>query len=106
MKHGGIALRSNNSVVVVSDEAVRVVLRKRVVNAMDRTVDMLAPSEAELAVVVVIDLPLVLDGGWPDGGRSSGGTCEHASGQDLRQTQEPYVPWSHRISSEKFVRTP
>ena len=43
MKHGGIALRSNNSVVVVSDEAVRVVLRKRVVNAMDRTVDMLAP---------------------------------------------------------------
>ena len=53
MKYSGIDLHSNNSVVVVSDEADRVLVRKRVPNDLPTVLGMLAPHREELAGVVV-----------------------------------------------------
>ncbi len=53
MKYSGIDLHSNNSVVVVSDEADRALVRKRVPNDLSAVLGMLAPYREELAGVVV-----------------------------------------------------
>jgi transposase len=53
MKYSGIDLHSNNSVVVVIDEADRVIVEKRMPNDLLAIVDILAPHREELAGVVV-----------------------------------------------------
>ena len=53
MKYSGIDLHSNNSVVVVSNEADRVLVRKRVPNDLAMIFGMLEPHREELAGVVV-----------------------------------------------------
>jgi transposase len=53
MKYSGIDLHSNNSVVVVSDEADRVLLRQRLPNQLSTIVAALEPYRDELAGVVV-----------------------------------------------------
>lgn len=53
MKYSGIDLHSNNSVVVVIDEADRVIVEKRMPNDLLAIIDILAPHREELAGVVV-----------------------------------------------------
>lgn len=53
MKYSGIDLHSNNSVVVVSDEADRVVYRRRLPNELGKILEALEPHRRELAGVVV-----------------------------------------------------
>jgi transposase len=53
MKYSGIDLHSNNSVVVVSDEADRVVYRARLPNELGKVLEALEPYREELAGVVV-----------------------------------------------------
>jgi len=53
MKYSGIDLHSNNSVVVVSDEADRVIVQRRMANDLGAIVALLAPYRDELAGVVV-----------------------------------------------------
>jgi transposase len=53
MKYSGIDLHSNNSVVVVIDEADRVVYRRRLPNELGKVLEALQPYWAELAGVVV-----------------------------------------------------
>jgi len=53
MKYSGIDLHSNNSVVVVSDEADRIVCRQRVPNELNAVLGILAPYREELVGVVV-----------------------------------------------------
>ena len=53
MHYSGIDLHSNNSVVVVTDEADRVVAHKRLPNDMATMVGFLKPWHAQLAGVVV-----------------------------------------------------
>jgi transposase len=53
MKYSGIDLHSNNSVVVVIDEADRVVYRRRLPNELAKVLEALAPYRAELAGVAV-----------------------------------------------------
>jgi transposase len=53
MKYSGIDLHSNNSVVVVSDEADRVVYQRRLPNELAKILEALEPHRAELAGVVV-----------------------------------------------------
>lgn len=53
MKYSGIDLHSNNSVVVVSDEADRVVYQARLPNELGKVVAALEPYREELAGVVV-----------------------------------------------------
>jgi len=53
MKFSGIDLHSNNSVVVVSDEADKVIVEKRLPNDLATILATLAPHRDELAGVVV-----------------------------------------------------
>src|SRR5919106_1032201 len=53
MKYSGIDLHSNNNVVVVSDEADRVVYRRRLPNELGKVLEALEPYRDELAGVVV-----------------------------------------------------
>ena len=53
MKYSGIDLHSNNSVVVVSDEADRVLVRRRVTNDATAIQALLATHREELVGVVV-----------------------------------------------------
>src|SRR5271157_1006695 len=53
MKHCGIDLHSNNSVVIVSDEEDRMVLQKRLPNDLGQILAALEPHRAELAGVVI-----------------------------------------------------
>jgi transposase len=53
MNYSGIDLHSNNSMVVVSDEADRIVCKRRVANELPRVLALLAPYRSELAGVVV-----------------------------------------------------
>jgi transposase len=53
MKYSGIDLHSNNSVVVVTDEADRVLVERRMPNDLGAIVALLAPYRDELAGVVV-----------------------------------------------------
>lgn len=53
MNYSGIDLHSNNSVVAVTDEADRIVCRRRVPNELPRVLALLEPYRAELAGVVV-----------------------------------------------------
>jgi transposase len=53
MKYSGIDLHSNNSVVLVSDEADRVVWRRRLPNELGQVLQALEPYREELAGVVV-----------------------------------------------------
>ena len=53
MKFSGIDLHSNNSVVVITDEADRIVYRRRLPNELSGIVSALAPYRDELAGVVV-----------------------------------------------------
>jgi transposase len=53
MKYSGIDLHSNNSVVVVSDEADGVVYRARLPNELGKVLEALEPYQEELAGVVV-----------------------------------------------------
>jgi len=53
MKYSAIDLHSNNSVVVVTDEADRVLLQKRLPNDLRVIIDCLEPHRDELAIVVV-----------------------------------------------------
>jgi transposase len=53
MKYSGIDLHSNNSVVVVSDEADRVVYCKRLPNELSKVLEALQPYRAELVGMVV-----------------------------------------------------
>jgi transposase len=53
MKHCGIDLHSNNSVVVISDEEDRAVCERRVPNDLAQILALLAPHREELAGVVV-----------------------------------------------------
>ncbi len=52
-KYSGIDLHSNNSVVLVSDEADRVVYRRRLPNELAKVLEALEPHRAELVGVVV-----------------------------------------------------
>ena len=52
-KYSGIDLHSNNSVVVVSDEADRVVYRRRLPNELGKILEALEPHREELAGVAV-----------------------------------------------------
>jgi transposase len=52
-KYSGIDLHSNNNVVVVIDEADRVVYRRRLPNELGKVLEALEPYRAELAGVVV-----------------------------------------------------
>jgi transposase len=53
MNYSGIDLHSNNSVIVVSDEADRILCRRRVPNELGMVLALLEPHRAELAGVVV-----------------------------------------------------
>lgn len=53
MKYSGIDLHSNNNVIVVSDEADRVVCAKRLPNELGKVLELLEPYRAELVGVVV-----------------------------------------------------
>ena len=53
MKHSGIDLHSNNSVVTVTDEEDRVVAEKRLPNDLTKIPGFLVPWQEELAGVVV-----------------------------------------------------
>jgi transposase len=53
MKYSGIDLHSNNSVVLVSDEADRVLYRARLPNELGKVLEALEPHRGELAGVVV-----------------------------------------------------
>lgn len=53
MKYSGIDLHSNNSVVVVMDDADRVMVEKRLPNDLAKILELLAPWRGELAGVVV-----------------------------------------------------
>jgi transposase len=53
MKYSGIDLHSNNSVIVVSDEADRILCKRRVPNELKTVLALLEPHRAELAGVVV-----------------------------------------------------
>jgi len=53
MKYSAIDLHSNNSVVVVLDDADRVLVQKRLPNALPRILELLEPHRSELASVVV-----------------------------------------------------
>jgi transposase len=53
MKFSGIDLHSNNSVVVVSDEEDRIIVRERVPNELAKILALLAPYREQLAGVVV-----------------------------------------------------
>src|SRR5437868_4516792 len=53
MNYSGIDLHSNNSVVVVSDEADRIVCSRRVPNELPTILALLEPYRAQLAGVVV-----------------------------------------------------
>lgn len=53
MKFCGIDLHSNNSVVVVSDEADRIVVSRRCPNDLNQILALLAPHKPELAGVVI-----------------------------------------------------
>ena len=53
MKYCGIDLHSNNSVVLVSDEADRIVLQKRLPNDLGQIQAVLEPHREELAGVVI-----------------------------------------------------
>jgi transposase len=53
MNYSGIDLHSNNSVIVVSDEADRVMCKRRVPNELGQVLALLEPYRAELAGVVV-----------------------------------------------------
>ena len=53
MKYCGIDLHSNNSVVVITDETDKVVVKRRCRNDLNKIVSMLKPHQAELAGVVV-----------------------------------------------------
>ena len=52
-KYSGIDLHSNNSMVLVSDEADRVVYRQRLANDLGKVLEALEPHRAELVGVVV-----------------------------------------------------
>ena len=52
-KYSGIDLHSNNNVVLVSDEADRVLYRRRLPNELGKVLEALEPYRAELAGVVV-----------------------------------------------------
>lgn len=53
MKYSAIDLHSNNNVLVVTDEADRVLVEKRLPNELPRILELLAPHKDELAGVVV-----------------------------------------------------
>jgi transposase len=53
MKYPGIDLHSNNSVIVVSDAADRILCKRRVPNELKTVIALLEPHRAELAGVVV-----------------------------------------------------
>lgn len=53
MKFCGIDLHSNNSVVVISDEMDKRLLRRRCPNDLDTILKVLAPHKSELSAVVV-----------------------------------------------------
>ena len=53
MKYCGIDLHSNNSVVVITDETDKVVVKRRCPNDLNKIVSVLEPHQAELAGVVV-----------------------------------------------------
>jgi transposase len=53
MKYCGIDLHSNNSVVVIIDEADQVIVNRRCHNDLSKIASLLAPHQAELAGVVV-----------------------------------------------------
>jgi len=53
MKYSGIDLHSNNSVIVVSDEADRILCKRRVPNELKTVLALLELHRAELAGVVV-----------------------------------------------------
>lgn len=53
MKYSGIDLHSTNNVVVVSDEADRVLYRARLPNRLDKVLEALEPFREELAAVAV-----------------------------------------------------
>jgi transposase len=53
MKYSGIDLHSNNSVVVVTDEADRVLLSKRLANKLKAILEVLAPHRNEIVGIVV-----------------------------------------------------
>ena len=53
MKYCGIDLHSNNSVVVISDEADQVIVKRRCRNDLSKIASLLVPHQAELAGVVV-----------------------------------------------------
>ena len=53
MKFSGIDLHSNNSVVVVTDEADRVLVSRRCANELTQILPLLEPHRTELLGVVV-----------------------------------------------------
>lgn len=53
MKFCGIDLHSNNSAVVIADEADRVLVSRRCPNDLTKIIQLLDPHRAELAGVVV-----------------------------------------------------
>ena len=53
MKYCGIDLHSNNSVVVISDEADQVIVKRRCRNDLSKIASLLVPHQAELAGVAV-----------------------------------------------------
>lgn len=52
-KYIGIDLHSNNSVVVVTDEADRIIFQKRLANSLNEILPVLAPHREETVGVVV-----------------------------------------------------
>jgi hypothetical protein len=78
MKYSGIDLHSNNSVVVVSDEAGRVLVRRRVPNDAAAILGLLGAHREELVgVVVESTYKLVLAGGCAAGGGVPSASGEH-----------------------------
>ena len=53
MRFCGIDLHSNNSVVVITDEMDKRLVRRRCPNDLDTILNVLAPHKSELAAVVV-----------------------------------------------------
>ena len=88
MKYSGIDLHSNNSVVVVSDEADRVLVRRRLPNDAAAILAALATHRDELVgVVVESTYNLVLARGCAAGGRVPSALGEHSGDQALRGAQ-------------------
>jgi len=78
--YGGIDLHSNNSVIVILDEKDKAVYKKKHKNDLLEILSCLLPFREQLQ-------QLVLVGGWFDGSRVQGSSCQPGGNATVQWTE-------------------